>query len=78
MATNKFQPLDGKTWRKSFKLKGEKFDIELSKTEIYEINCSLALMASKLSKEKRYPELKSIEKLYKEFSGFWDMALHLS
>lgn len=78
MAVNKFMPLDGKTWRKSFKLKGEKFDIELSKHEIYEINCSLALMASKLSKEERYPELKSVEKLYNEFSSFWDMAVHLS
>lgn len=76
MATNKFIPPKGKTWKKAFKEAGQKLPIELDGAEIKMIIAGLIHFNDYLIKNSRYANSKEVEKLLKEFRSFDDFIVY--
>lgn len=72
MATNKFMPPKGKTWKRAFHEAGKKVPVELNGAEVKIILAGLIHFQKYLEKEERFTEVKEVEKLFNDFYGIDD------
>lgn len=70
MATNKFMPPKGKTWKRAFKDCGKKIPIEVNGVEIKMIIAGLLHFDEYLIKQSRFENSKEVKKLLEDFRSF--------
>lgn len=89
MATNKFIPPKGKTWRRAFKDSGKKIPIEINGKEVEIIIAGLIHFGEYLKKQSRFEksrvgkvlledDLKDVEKLLEDFRSFDSFIVGIS